>query len=179
MVRRTSCVLPALTASAFVKKKNRLRLFLVYTHYRCKCVLCTHYRYKCVLCTHYRYKCVLSRHYRCKNVLPIHYRREYKARISQIKHQLDATLCRFCFCRVTLHVSGVKRPSSGVFKTGTAATGTCVMVAGRSSHHHIRDETMHGNTKVKCPTSLILLDLSTQIISSSSSLCSFFQSPVT
>ena len=26
-------------------------------------------------------------------------------------------------------------------KTGTAATGTCVMVAGGSSHHHIRDET--------------------------------------
>jgi len=25
-------------------------------------------------------------------------------------------------------------------KTGTAATGTCVMVAGRSSHHHIWDE---------------------------------------
>jgi len=36
--------------------------------------------------------------------------------ISQIKHQLDATLCRFCFCRVTLNVSGVKRPSSGVLK---------------------------------------------------------------
>ena len=36
--------------------------------------------------------------------------------ISQIKHQLDATLCRFYFCRVTLHVSGVKRPSSGVLK---------------------------------------------------------------
>ena len=35
---------------------------------------------------------------------------------SQIKHQLDATLCRFYFCRVTLHVSGVKRPSSGVLK---------------------------------------------------------------
>ena len=34
----------------------------------------------------------------------------------QIKHQLDATLCRFYFCRVTLHVSGVKRPSSGVLK---------------------------------------------------------------
>jgi len=60
--------------------------------------------------------------------------------ISEIKHRLDATLCRFYFCRVTLHVSGVKRPSSGVFKTGTAATGTCVIVAGRSSHHHIRDE---------------------------------------
>ena len=33
-----------------------------------------------------------------------------------IKHQLDATLCRFYFCRLTLHVSGVRRPSSGVFK---------------------------------------------------------------
>jgi len=28
-----------------------------------------------------------------------------------MKQQLDATLCRFYFCRVTLHVSGVKRPS--------------------------------------------------------------------
>ena len=26
--------------------------------------------------------------------------------LSQKKHQLDATLCRFYFCRVTLHVSG-------------------------------------------------------------------------
>ena len=26
--------------------------------------------------------------------------------IRQMKHQLDATLCRFYFCRVTLHVSG-------------------------------------------------------------------------
>ena len=26
--------------------------------------------------------------------------------LSQIKHELDATLCRFYFCRVTLHVSG-------------------------------------------------------------------------
>ena len=25
---------------------------------------------------------------------------------SQMKHQLDATLCRFYFCRVTLHISG-------------------------------------------------------------------------
>ena len=36
--------------------------------------------------------------------------------ITQIKHQLDATLCRLYFCRVTLHVSGVKHPSSGVLK---------------------------------------------------------------
>ena len=26
--------------------------------------------------------------------------------INQMKHQLDATMCRFYFCRVTLHVSG-------------------------------------------------------------------------
>jgi len=26
--------------------------------------------------------------------------------VSQMKHQLDATLCRFYFCMVTLHVSG-------------------------------------------------------------------------
>ena len=26
--------------------------------------------------------------------------------VSQMKHQLDASLCRFYFCRVTLHVSG-------------------------------------------------------------------------
>jgi len=26
------------------------------------------------------------------------------------------TLCRFYFCRLTLHVSGVRLPSSGVFK---------------------------------------------------------------
>ena len=65
--------------------------------------------------------------------------RRYKLlSLSQMKHQLDATLCRLYFCTVTLHVSGVKRPSSGVFKTGTEATGTCVIVAGKSSHLLIR-----------------------------------------
>ena len=33
---------------------------------------------------------------------------------------------------------GRKRPSSGVFKTSTAAIGTCVIVAGKSSHLLIR-----------------------------------------
>ena len=33
---------------------------------------------------------------------------------------------------------GRKRPSSGVFKTSTAATGTCVNVVGQSSHLFIR-----------------------------------------
>ena len=57
---------------------------------------------------------------------------------SQMKHQLDAPLCRFYFCRVTLHVSGAKRPSSGVFKTSTVATGTCVIIAGKLSYLLIR-----------------------------------------
>ena len=35
---------------------------------------------------------------------------------------------------------GRKRPSSGVFKTGTAVTGTCVIVAGQSSQLLIRAE---------------------------------------
>jgi len=76
---------------------------------------------------------LLTRFYFC---VPVH------RSVGQINHQRDATLCRFYFSRLTLHVSGVKRPSSGVLKTGTVATGTCVMVAGRSSHHHIRDETL-------------------------------------
>ena len=48
--------------------------------------------------------------------------------------------CAGFISAVTLHVSGVKRPSSGVFKTNTAATGTCVIVAGQSSHLLIRAE---------------------------------------
>ena len=54
-----------------------------------------------------------------------------------MKHQLDATLCRFHFCTHST-CYGLKRPSPGVFKTSTAATGTCVMVAGKSSHLLIR-----------------------------------------
>ena len=33
---------------------------------------------------------------------------------------------------------GRKHPSSGVFKTGTAATGTCVIIVGQLSHLLIR-----------------------------------------
>ena len=39
--------------------------------------------------------------------------------------------CAGFISAVTLHVSDVKRPSSGVFKTSTAATGTGVIVADR------------------------------------------------
>ena len=59
-------------------------------------------------------------------------------RISQMKHQLDATLCRFYFCRVTLHVSGASAHHQEYLKLSTAATGTCVIVAGKSSHLLIR-----------------------------------------
>jgi len=62
---------------------------------------------------------------------------------------------------------GRKRPSSGVFKTSTAATGTCVIVAGKSSHLLIRAGTalvfhltyimMDGNTKLKIMTKLIVV----------------------
>ena len=50
-----------------------------------------------------------------------------------MKHQLDATLCKFYFCSPST-CFGRKCPSSGVFKTSTAASGTCVIVAGKSSH---------------------------------------------
>ena len=59
-----------------------------------------------------------------------------------MKHQLDAILFRFYFCRVTT-CFGRKRPSSGVFKTSTAATGTCVIVVGKSSHLLIRAGTIY------------------------------------
>ena len=53
--------------------------------------------------------------------------------LSQMKHQLDATLCLVLFLQSHSTCFGRKRPSSGVFKTSTAATGTCVIVAGKSS----------------------------------------------
>jgi hypothetical protein len=55
-----------------------------------------------------------------------------------MKHQLDATLCRFYFLQGHSTCFGRKRPSSGVFITSTAATGTCVIVTGQSSHLLIR-----------------------------------------
>ena len=81
-----------------------------------------------------------------------------RGRNCQMKHQLDATLYRFYFCRVTLHVSGVKRRSSGVFKTSTAATGTCVIVVGQSSHLLIR-----AGTECFCRVTLWCDDLPTTI----------------
>jgi len=75
----------------------------------------------------------------------------------QMKHQLDATL-QVLFLQVHSTCFGRKRPSSGVFKTSTAATGTCVIVAGQSSQLLIRAGTecihltytmMLGSTKLE------------------------------
>ena len=55
-----------------------------------------------------------------------------------MKHELDATLSKVLFLQGHSTCFGHKRPSSGVFKTSTAATGTCVIVAGKSSHLLIR-----------------------------------------
>ena len=51
-----------------------------------------------------------------------------------MKHQLDTTLYMLYFCRVTLHVSGASAHHQEYLKTSTAATGTYVIVAGKSSH---------------------------------------------
>ena len=63
-----------------------------------------------------------------------------RGRNCQMNHQIDATLCRFYFCRVTLHVSGASAHHQEYLKTSTVATGTCVIVAGKSSHLLIRAE---------------------------------------
>jgi hypothetical protein len=40
----------------------------------------------------------------------------YDPYMGQMKHQLDATLCRFYFCRVTLHVLGASAHHQGYLK---------------------------------------------------------------
>ena len=59
--------------------------------------------------------------------------------ISQMKHQLDATLCRFYFCRITLHVSGASAHHQEYLKLVQRPLCTCVIVGGKSSHLLIRD----------------------------------------
>ena len=54
-----------------------------------------------------------------------------------MKHHLDPTL-QVLFLQGHSTFFGRKRPSSGVFKTSTAATGTCVIVVGKSSHLLVR-----------------------------------------
>ena len=59
--------------------------------------------------------------------------------LSQVKHQLDATLCRLYFCRVTLHVSGASSHHQEYLKlVQRPLVRTCVIVAGKSSHLLIR-----------------------------------------
>ena len=53
---------------------------------------------------------------------------------SQMKHQLDATLCRFYFCRVTLHVSGASAHHQEYLKL---VQGPQVHVLSLQVSHHI------------------------------------------
>ena len=48
--------------------------------------------------------------------------------ISQMKHQIDATLCRFYFCRVTLHVSALIRRCDDLHETITHVPVAAVLV---------------------------------------------------
>ena len=62
-------------------------------------------------------------------------------RASQYKSNETPTWCdtvQVLFLQSHSTCFGRKRPSSGVFKTSTVATGTCVIVAGKSSHLLIR-----------------------------------------
>ena len=55
-----------------------------------------------------------------------------------MKHQLDATLCRFYFCRVTLHVSGASAHHQEYLK-----------LVRRPLLRVYNFTTMHGNSKLK------------------------------
>ena len=73
---------------------------------------------------------------------------------SSNKNQLDATLCRFYFCRVTLHVSGVNAHHQEYLKL---VQRPLVHVLSLQVSHHITLlhqvgfylTYMHGNTKLK------------------------------
>ena len=54
--------------------------------------------------------------------------------IRQMKHQLDATLCRFYFCRVTLHVSGASAHHQEYLKV---VRRSLVRVLSLQVSHHI------------------------------------------
>ena len=58
----------------------------------------------------------LDSHYACQRMFSYNMYNQSKFIISQMKHQLDATLCRFYFCRVTLHVSGASIPHQEYLK---------------------------------------------------------------
>ena len=64
--------------------------------------------------------------------------------ISQMKHQLDATLCRFYFCRVTVHVSGASARNMYSDSAEIKPAQCCIKLVFRSTY-----SMMHGNTKLK------------------------------
>jgi len=72
-----------------------------------------------------------------------------------MKHQLDATLCRFYFCKVTLHVSGASAHHQEYLKL--ARRPLVHVLSLQVGHHisllgpvfHLTYTTMHGSTKLK------------------------------
>ena len=65
-------------------------------------------------------------------------------RLSQMKHQLDATLCRFYFCRVTLHVSGACARNMQSYPAEIKPAQCCIKLV-----FHLTYTMMHGSTKLK------------------------------
>jgi len=63
---------------------------------------------------------------------------------SQMKHQLDATLRRFYFCRVTQHVSGASARNMLSDPAEIKPAQCCIKLV-----FHLTYTMMHGNTKLK------------------------------
>jgi len=61
-----------------------------------------------------------------------------------MKHQLDVTLCRFYFCRVTLHVSGASARNMYSDSAEIKPAQCCIKLV-----FHLTYTMMHGNTKLK------------------------------
>ena len=57
---------------------------------------------------------------------------------SQMKHQLDATLCRFYFCRVTLHVQALIRRCDDLPATITHVPVAAVLVLNTPDDGRLR-----------------------------------------
>jgi len=55
----------------------------------------------------------------------------------------------FIYCKVTLHVSGVTAPSSGVLKTVTATSGTGHNTGTATSFQRGHQATLEGNVSIQ------------------------------
>ena len=76
---------------------------------------------------------------------------------SQMKHQLDATLCRFYFCRVTLHVSGASAHHQEYLKhvEWLCRNKTCTVLHQVGVSFDLYYDARKHNIKIKCNSSLV------------------------